>query len=169
MNKLKLVQAVVNRLHREDTRKIITLPKSQFRIMDEEGNEACFSVKQQNKEVMYTKRDVLNIINAAVDETLDSMRRGEPVSIYGFGTLKLHKRAKRKIRIPGTEDDWAEVAEHLVPKFECGKDLSMAVRSYDHILRERGIALGLIPAPFEDEDEFDEDEDEDDISDEEVI
>lgn len=135
MNKKDLVSRVSEILRENNLRKPVKIKKHKFRIIDEEGNTADFTVKRADKQVLYTVDDINNIIDACIDAVLESIRRGEEVNIRGFGTLGLHYRAARRTKQPGTED-WYEIDAHYIPKFFSGNDLKAAVKVYDLSRRE---------------------------------
>ncbi|MEA2103090.1 MAG: HU family DNA-binding protein [Candidatus Cloacimonadota bacterium] len=78
-------------------------------------------------EVDISKKKAGDAINHILDAITLSLEKGEKVTLVGFGTFKIQKRAERmgmnpstleKIRIPSTK----------VPKFKAGKKLKDAVR-----------------------------------------
>lgn len=130
MNKKDLIKKVAERLREEGKRKPVTIKKHRFTITDEEDNAANFFIKQKEKEVLYTVDDVANIIDACISVVVDSVRMGEAVNIFGFGSLFLHYRAARKTKAPET-NDWYDVEARFVPKFTPGKDLKMAAKLFE--------------------------------------
>lgn len=156
MNKKDLVSRVSEILRENDLRKPVKIKKHKFRIIDEEGNTADFTVKRADKQVIYTVDDINKIIDACIDAILESIRRGEEVNIRGFGTLGLHYRAARRTKQPGTED-WYDIDAHYIPKFFSGNDLKAAVKVYDLSRRE----MDNMENPYGID--FDDDEDGDDI------
>ena len=95
-----------------------------------DGNTADFSIKRDNKRVLYTTEDISNIIDACALVVADALKRGESVAIRGFGAIGVHRRAPRSVRKFGS-DEWCESEEHYVPKFVAGDALRMAARLYD--------------------------------------
>lgn len=64
---------------------------------------------------------------ACVFETLtDALRKGESVTLVGFGTFKVAKRAARTGRNPQTGKP-LKIKAKKVPKFTAGKKLKEAV------------------------------------------
>ena len=67
---------------------------------------------------------------AALDSILDtigaSLRKGEPVTLSGFGTFKVQKQNGRTGRNPKTGET-IQIAEKTVPKFVPAKKLKEAV------------------------------------------
>ena len=139
MNKKELASRVAELLRINDVRKPVKIKKHTFRIIDEEGNTANFSVKRADKKILYTNDDVNNIIDACIAIILDAIKNGEEINIRGFGVLGLHYRAARRTKQPGTED-WYEVDARYVPKFFYGNDLRMAAQLYDISRKEKESA-----------------------------
>jgi len=130
MNKKELVEYACEKLKNEGAGKPVTIPRRTFLISDNDGNECKFHVKQVDKRVSYTQQDVAVITDAFLSTIEDALRRGEQISIYGFGVLEPHYRAARSTIIPGT-DESVKVEERYVPKFSPGKNLRMAVKLWE--------------------------------------
>ena len=56
-----------------------------------------------------------------------SLKKGDPVSIVGFGTFKAASRKARTVRNPQTGDA-IKLPKRRVPRFTAGKALKQAVR-----------------------------------------
>lgn len=154
MNKKDLVSRVSEILRENDIRKPVKIKKHRFKITDEDGNTAEFSVKRADKRVIYTVDDIECIIDACIEAVVESIRRGEEVNVRGFGTLGLHYRAARRTKQPGTED-WYDIDAHYVPKFFSGNDLKAAARVYNLSRAEAGFK----DATYEIDTDFDEEGD----------
>lgn len=67
----------------------------------------------------------------ALDATLDSisgaLKKGQKVTLVGFGTFGVSKRKARKGRNPRTGKE-IKIAARKVPKFSAGKGLKDAVK-----------------------------------------
>ena len=137
MNKKEFATRVSETLRENNLRKPVSIRKHTFHITDSEGNSADFDIRRRDKSVIYTYDDVINIIDACVAVIIDALKRGEDVTIRGFGSLGLKYRATRRTKEPGTEK-WCEIEAHHVPKFDIGNDLKMAARLYDLALKEQG-------------------------------
>lgn len=78
--------------------------------------------------------DVAGITNASANDTLNAitdsirktLKKGDKVTLIGFGTFSTSKRAKREGRNPATGAKIKIPAKTLV-KFKAGKELSDAV------------------------------------------
>ena len=66
-------------------------------------------------------------INAFIQIVIAALKRGEKVSLPGFGTFLVVKRAPRKGRNPRTGQE-IQIPAITVPKFKVGKNFKEAVR-----------------------------------------
>ena len=130
MNKKELSSRVAEVLRLNNIRKPVSIKKHTFHITDEDGNMANFHVKQQDKNVIYTVDDALNVIDACIAVIIDALKNGEEISIKGFGSLGLHYRAARRTKEPNS-GEWCEIEARYVPKFTYGNDLRMAAKLYE--------------------------------------
>jgi nucleoid DNA-binding protein len=130
MNKKELSSRVAEVLRANNIRKPVSVKKQTFHITDEEGNTADFHIKQQDKNVIYTVDDTMNVIDACIAVIIDAIKNGEEISIKGFGNLGLHYRAARRTKEP-ISGEWIEIEARYVPKFSYGNDLRMAARLYE--------------------------------------
>lgn len=148
MNKKELATRVAEVLRDSGIRKSVACPKTTYTISDADGNSKDFDVKAWDKRVLYTVKDVLNIIDASMEVLKDNLRRGEPTSIHGVGSIYCHRREARSVKNP-VDGEWYTVPARFVPKLDFGKDLRMAAQSYGLMLEDR--------APFSPPDPDDED------------
>ena len=130
MNKKELSSRVAEVLRENNVRKPISIKKHTFYITDDDGNAANFHIKQQDKNVIYTVDDALNVIDACIAVIVDALKNGEEINIKGFGNLGLHYRAARRTKEPNT-GEWCVIEARYVPKFSYGNDLRMAARLYE--------------------------------------
>jgi len=130
MNKRELIDYTCEKLKSDGISKPITVPRRTFFISDNDGSTCKFHVKQVNKHVGYTQQDVASIVDAFLYSIEDALKRGDQISIYGFGVLEPHYRAARSTLIPGTKER-VNVEERYVPKFSPGKNLRMAVKLWE--------------------------------------
>jgi nucleoid DNA-binding protein len=140
VNKTELVSAVYNYLRDAEIKKPVTVPKSQFTITDDEGHVRHFAVRRRDKEVAYSPDDVKHVVNAMIEIVLDTMKHGESVYIPKIGTLHIHYREARKVRIPGTRQ-WKDVPAHYVPKVEFATALKESAKIYESYMIENGDPL----------------------------
>ncbi|WP_346798360.1 HU family DNA-binding protein [Halomonas sp. Bachu 37] len=65
-------------------------------------------------------------LDAMVESVTDSLKKGESVSLVGFGTFTIKERAARTGRNPQTGQP-IEISAAKVPSFKAGKALKDAV------------------------------------------
>lgn len=73
-----------------------------------------------------TKADAGKALQATLDSVEGSLKKGDKVSVPGFGTFSVSKRAARKGRNPQTGEE-IQIKARKVAKFKAGKGLSEAV------------------------------------------
>lgn len=66
-------------------------------------------------------------LNAFIGAVTKSLKKNEPVTLVGFGTFSVGKRAARKGRNPQTGAE-IKIKAAKVPKFKAGKALKDAVK-----------------------------------------
>ncbi len=66
-------------------------------------------------------------LNHTVEAIKKSLKKGEPVSLVGFGTFKVAKRGARVGRNPQTGAA-LKIPARKVPRFTAGKELKSAVK-----------------------------------------
>ena len=75
-----------------------------------------------------SKADAGRALDAVVDSITDSLKKGDPVSLVGFGTFQVKPRAAREVRNPQTGAT-IQIAASNQPSFKAGKALKDAVNS----------------------------------------
>lgn len=135
MNKAELIKRVAKEMRENNIKKPVTSPKHVFHISDNEGNSKDFIVRRTEKTVQYTIDDVAAVIDTCIDVIKDAIKTGEPVSVYGFGTLGLHYRKARRARHPET-GELVEVAARYVPKFLFGNELRVCAKLFELSLED---------------------------------
>ena len=73
-----------------------------------------------------SKADAGRAVDAVVDSVTSALKRGEQVSVVGFGTFSVKHRAARSGRNPRTGET-IQIAASNVPGFKAGKGLKDAV------------------------------------------
>ena len=73
-----------------------------------------------------TKKDSGNAIDAIVASITGALAKGDKVTLVGFGSFDVRKRAARKGRNPQTGKE-INIAARKVPAFKAGKALKEAV------------------------------------------
>lgn len=74
-----------------------------------------------------TKTDVETVLNHALDSIKKSVKKGDDVTLVGFGTFTKAKRKARSGRNPQTGKE-IKIPAMTVPRFRAGKEFKEAVR-----------------------------------------
>jgi len=74
-----------------------------------------------------SKAEAVNVVNAVLDAIKKGLKKGGKVTLVGFGTFSVAKRAARTGRNPQTGKP-IKIAAKKVPKFTAGKALKNAVK-----------------------------------------
>jgi len=74
-----------------------------------------------------TKKDVADVLNSALEMVSAALKKGEKVTLVGFGTFLVRKRKAREGRNPQTGAK-IKIPAKRVPAFTAGKELKTAVR-----------------------------------------
>ncbi|MCK9577881.1 HU family DNA-binding protein [bacterium] len=74
-----------------------------------------------------TKKDSGEALNAILDEITKVLSKGGEITLTGFGTFRVGKRAARKGRNPKTGEE-INIPASKSPKFKPGKSLKDAVK-----------------------------------------
>ncbi len=73
-----------------------------------------------------SKKDANAALDAALDAIKTALRRGEKVTLVGFGTFQVRERKAREGRNPQTGEK-IRIPARKVPAFSAGKELRTAV------------------------------------------
>jgi DNA-binding protein HU-beta len=74
-----------------------------------------------------TKKEAEAALNTILETITKALKKGDKVTLIGFGTFSVTKRAARKGRNPQTGKEM-KIAAGKVPKFTPGKGLKTAVK-----------------------------------------
>jgi len=74
-----------------------------------------------------SKADAGRALDAALDSITKSLKKGQKVTLVGFGTFSVAKRKARMGRNPRTGEE-IKIAASKTPKFTPGKMLKQAVK-----------------------------------------
>jgi DNA-binding protein HU-beta len=74
-----------------------------------------------------TKADAYRALDALLDNVTKVLKKGDKVTLVGFGTFLVHRRRARTLLNPRTGASM-KIAARRVPKFVPGKDLRHAIR-----------------------------------------
>lgn len=79
------------------------------------------------KSTQATKTDAEAILNAALDAIKKTVKKGDDVTLVGFGTFTRTKRKARAGRNPQTGQE-IKIPQMTVPKFRAGREFKEALR-----------------------------------------
>ena len=85
-------------------------------------------VDSLSEETTYSKKDVARVLDSLTRIIERSLKKGEKVSITGFGSFWISNRPARKGINPATKERISLPAVN-VPRFKAGKNLRETVRS----------------------------------------
>ncbi len=74
-----------------------------------------------------TKAEAAKALDATIEAIKESLKKGEKVTLVGFGSFYVSKRKARKGRNPRTGQE-IKIPATKVPKFTAGKTLKEAVK-----------------------------------------
>jgi DNA-binding protein HU-beta len=84
-------------------------------------------VDKMAKEAKVTKAAAAKALDSFVDGVKKALKKGEKVTLIGFGTFSVTQRKARKGRNPQTGKE-IKIAARKAPKFSAGKALKTAVK-----------------------------------------
>ena len=79
------------------------------------------------KKLNTSKKAIAMAVTALVDEIQNTLKSGGKVSLVGFGTFDVRKRAARKGKNPRTRQT-IQIKAKVVPNFKAGKGLRDMVK-----------------------------------------
>ena len=79
-----------------------------------------------NKELVGTKKIAVEVVETLFDTITEEVKKGEKVSIHGFGSFEQVVRSARKGHNPKTGDE-ITIPEKKAPKFTASKVLKESV------------------------------------------
>jgi DNA-binding protein HU-beta len=79
------------------------------------------------KNCKLTKTDTESVLNAAIDTIKKSVKKGDDVTLIGFGTFTKSKRKARMGRNPQTGKE-IKIPAMTVPKFRAGREFKNYVK-----------------------------------------
>lgn len=74
-----------------------------------------------------SKKDAEAALNALTDAVADVLKKGDKITLVGFGTFEVRERAAREGRNPQTGAT-IKIAASKIPAFKAGKALKDAVK-----------------------------------------
>ena len=85
-------------------------------------------INSLSEETTFSKKDVTRVLDAFTRIVERTLKKGEKVSLTGFGHFWLSRRPARKGINPATKER-IDLPEVNVPRFKAGKNLREVVRS----------------------------------------
>jgi nucleoid DNA-binding protein len=82
---------------------------------------------QEVAKVVSTKKEAQGAVDCIFSSITKALKKGDAVTVVGFGTFKVTKRKARKGRNPQTGEE-IKIKASKAPKFTSGKSLKEAVR-----------------------------------------
>ncbi len=82
---------------------------------------------QEVAKVVSTKKEAQAAVDCVLESITKTLKKGQPVTLVGFGTFKVVKRKARKGRNPQTGAE-IKISASKAPKFVAGKALKDAVK-----------------------------------------
>ncbi|HAM52484.1 MAG TPA: DNA-binding protein HU [Nitrospiraceae bacterium] len=79
------------------------------------------------KDVSLSKTDAGRALEATIEAIVKTLKKGDKVSLVGFGTFSVSKRKARTGRNPRTGQA-IKIPAHKAPKFSAGKTLKDSVK-----------------------------------------
>lgn len=73
-----------------------------------------------------TQKDVAKVLEALITTVGNTLKKGEDITLIGFGAFKVNKRAARTGRNPKTGTP-VQIKASKVPSFKAGKSLKAAI------------------------------------------
>ena len=83
-------------------------------------------IAEISKSAKVTKKEASEVLSATIDAIQSAVKKGEKVTLVGFGTFESRKRAARIGRNPQTGKE-LKIAAKTVPAFSAGKKFKEAV------------------------------------------
>ncbi len=77
-------------------------------------------IEKISKAVPLSKADAGRALNSTIDSIVKALKKGEKLTLIGFGTFSVSKRKARTGRNPQTGAT-IKIAARKVPKFKAGK------------------------------------------------
>jgi DNA-binding protein HU-beta len=85
-------------------------------------------VNAASQKASVTKKAAAEVLDACLDAITRSLKKGENVTVTGFGTFRISKRAARTGVNPRNPGQKIKIPAMKLPAFKAGKSLKDAVR-----------------------------------------
>jgi DNA-binding protein HU-beta len=83
-------------------------------------------IEQIAKDAGLTKVQANEVLNSFTNAVVNSLKKGENVTLVGFGTFSVTQRAARNGRNPQT-GEVIKIKARKLPKFKAGKDFATKI------------------------------------------
>jgi len=83
-------------------------------------------IEQITKDAGVTKAQANEVLNSFTNAVVASLKKGENVTLVGFGTFSVSQRAARNGRNPQTGET-IKIKARKLPKFKAGKDFATKI------------------------------------------
>lgn len=143
MVKKDVVRRAAALLRERNLGKMIKMPKQVFHITDDEGNSKNFVVRKNERLMVYTTEDVEAIMDALIYVLYDALRKGDNVTIMGFGKFAPKYMKERKLKNVN-DGKLMTVDGHFIPTFLSGTDMRRAVQTYEQSLTDRLVDVAKL-------------------------
>ena len=84
-------------------------------------------ITEISKTAKVTKKEASEVLTAIIDTVQETVKKGDKVTLIGFGTFEARRRAARTGRSPQTGKE-LKIAAKTVPVFSAGKKFKEAVK-----------------------------------------
>ncbi len=84
-------------------------------------------IEKISKEVSLSKADAGRALNTIIDNIVKALKKGQKLTLIGFGTFSVSKRKARIGRNPKTGEA-IKILARKIPKFKAGKGFKDAVK-----------------------------------------
>jgi len=91
-------------------------------------------INELSEETTFSKMDVTRVLDSLTRVISRVLKKGEKVSITGFGSFSISYRPARKGINPATKE-FINLPETKIPRFKAGKNLREVVRSGREVVR----------------------------------
>lgn len=165
MKRKDLVRCIVDALREDGVKKHVHVPSHKLYISDDNGVSKAFTVRGADRAILFTSEDIEAFLDTAIRVVVDTLARGDNITIKGFGSLGLQYRKPRATKHVGTGEDIV-IEGRYVPKFIWGNDLRAAARRFENYLEDNAPEEIVDKSDmFDDEVDFDDEDDSDVIAD----
>ena len=129
MKKAEFIAMVAKNIRATGAHKEVHIPSHKFTIIDEDDNEASFTVSSRDRRVLYSQDDVKVIFEAIMESIQDVVRSGDAIRLPGVGIVGIRITNPRNTHAPGS-DQTVKMGRRVYPKFTPSINLRRAAMLY---------------------------------------